>query len=492
MRQMPPELELIASIQAAIERVAGPLRAELEELREANAALSLANGALSLQNAELRARLKADSSNSSKPPSSDSPFKRPPPGKREKGKRKAGGQPGHKGTTRAVIPPEKVNYRVDVRPSACVCGTRLDGVSVEGRPLVRQVVELPPITPEVTEYTLHFVRCPCCGELNAAPIPPEAATCTGPRLTALAATLVGQYHLSRDATAELLQTVLGVPICPATVQDCCVQMSDALESPTRAVEAALPDAPAAHLDETSWRQAGIMHWLWIAVTARFVCFAVNRRRGKDQLHRWFPKGFAGVIHCDRWRPYEMFDRRQLCWAHLERDLQAIVDRNAAGGTSAVAALAGADAMFHTWHQFKEDAITRAALSEVTAAYRTQFHDFCVRGRDQDTDPKWHSLGADLLRQWNAVFRFIETEGLEPTNNTAERDLRGAVIWRRTTQGTRTVQGSLFVSRVLTAAGTCKIQKRSVLEYFREALLAFRGGGLVPGLLPGVPPPLQSG
>jgi transposase len=149
-------------------------------------------------------------------------------------------------------------------------------------------------------------------------------------------------------------------------------------------------------------------------------------------------------------------------------------------------------MFHTWHAFKEGAITRAALGEGTAAYRAQFHDFCVRGREQDADPKWHSLGGDLLRQWNTVFRFIDTEGLEPTNNAAERNLRGAVIWRRTTQGTRNEEGSLFVSRVLTATGTCKIQKRSVLEYFREALLAFRGGGPVPGLLPWAPPPLQSG
>jgi transposase len=489
---MPPELELIASIEAAIERVAKPLREEAGTLRAENQALRTANAALSLENAELRARLKTDSSNSNKPPSSDSPFKRPQPNKREKGKRKAGGQPGHKGVTRAVIPPEKVNHRVELRPSACACGTRLEGVPVEGRPQVRQVVELPPIAPEVTEYTLQFVRCPCCRALNAPPVPPEAVTCTGPRLTALAATLVGQYHLSRDAAAELLQTVLGVPICAATVQDCCVQMSDALESPTRAVEEALPAAPAAHLDETSWRQRGIMHWLWIAVTAQFECFAVNRRRGKDQLLRWFPKGFAGVIHCDRWRPYEMFGRRQLCWSHLERDLQAIVDRNGAGGPSAVVALAGADAMFRTWHHCKAGAITRAVLGEGTAAYRVQFHDFCRRGRDQDADPKWRSLGGDLLRQWDSIFRFIDTEGLEPTNNTAERDLRGAVIWRRTTQGTRTEEGSLFVSRVLTAAGTCKIQKRSVLEYFREALLAFRGGDSVPGLLPWAPPPLQSG
>lgn len=421
---------------AAAEARVLALEARVSELERENAQLRA-------ENAELRARLNKNSTNSSKPPSSDPPFKRPPP--KSKGKRKPGGQPGHKGATRAVVPPENVDERKEVRPAQCTCGQNLEGVPGAGKPNVRQVVEIPPIQPHVVEYLLQPVRCPCCHRLNEPVPPPEATTCTGPNLTALASTLVGEYRLSRDATAALLQTVLGVPICPATVQNCCVQMSEALAAPVREVEEVLPSAASIHLDETSWRQHGVMHWLWIAVAGTLCAFAVNRRRGKDQLNVWFPEGFAGVLHCDRWRPYEIFERRQLCWSHLQRDLQAIIDRRGAGEQPAVAVLAGAGSMFAAWGAFKDGRMTRADLGRQTAPYRSAFREFCTQGQQQDADRKWRSLGTDLLRQWDAVFRFLDTEDVEPTNNTAEQGLRGAVIWRRTTQGTRTDAGSLQTS-----------------------------------------------
>lgn len=476
----------------AAEARAALLETRVTELEKENAGLRLENAALRAENTELRARLNKNSTNSHQPPSSDRPFKRPPP--KEKGTRKPGGQPGHKGVTRAVIPPEKVNERKELRPEVCPCGQSLQGVPGVGKPNVRQVVELPSITPHVIEYLLQSVRCPCCRALNAPVLPPEATTCTGPNLTALVATLVGEYHLSRDAAAALLQTVLGIPICPATVQNCCAQMSAALAGPTREVEEALPAAASIHLDETGWRQRGVMHWLWIAVTDTLASFAVHRRRGREQLNLWFPKGFSGVLHCDRWRPYEIFGRRQLCWAHLERDIQAIIDRKSVGEQHAVVALAGAGTMFHAWHLFKDGSTTRAELIRQTASYRVTFRRFCTRGRDQKRDRKWRSLGADLLRQWDSVFRFLDTEGVEPTNNTAEQGLRGAVIWRRTTQGTRTDAGSLFASRVLTAVGTCRRQGRRVLDFMGDALLAHRRGTPPPSLLPPMPaePGLQPG
>jgi transposase len=234
--------------------------ARAETLEKRVVELQSENGRLRKENAELRAKVNKNSTNSHKPPSSDPPFKRPPP--KKKGERKPGGQPGHKGVTREVVPPEKVDERLEIRPDVCACGEALLGVPGVGKPNVRQVIELPDIKPHVTEYLLQRVRCPCCHALNEPVPPPEAVTCTGPNLTARVATLVGEYHLSRDATAALLQTVLGVPICAATVQSCCVQMSDALAAPTRAVEEALPAAASLHLDETSWRQRGVMHWTY--------------------------------------------------------------------------------------------------------------------------------------------------------------------------------------------------------------------------------------
>jgi transposase len=471
------------------------LRAEVEDLQvrlaaaggraaaaEARAVAAEARCAvLEQENADLRARLGKDSSNSSKPPSSDSAFKRKPP-KSATG-RKPGGQPGHKGATRAWVDPEKVTRREVLRPSTCSCGCSLSGVVAGVGTRARQVVEIPTITPEVVEYVTEALRCPRCGVVNQAELPPEATTCTGPNLTALAATLVGEYHLSRDAAAALLQSVLGVPIAPSTVQDCCNRVSEALAEPKAVVDAVLEDEPELHMDETSWKQSKVLHWLWVAHGRHVTSYAINRRRGADQLAGWFPDGFGGIVICDRWRPYERFERRQLCWSHLERDLQAIIDRGGAGAADAQVALRGAEEMFTYWHRFKDGDCSRAALQHDTADFRARFRAFCDAGAAQSADRKWRALGRDLVRQWHAVFRFLDAEGVEPTNNQAERDLRGSVMWRRGSQGTRTNAGSAFVERMLTVTANCRRQGRSALTFVTQALRALWAGDPPPSLLP---------
>ena len=437
---------------------------------------------LERENAELRVKLGKNSSNSDRPPSTDSPYKPKPPVKR--GLRKAGGQPGHKGATRAWLPPEKVDEYKLVRAPNCACGAALGAVpAMKVGAWSRQVVEVPAIVPHVTEYRFETVQCPCCARLNEPVVPAEAVTCTGPNLTALAATLVGEYHLSRDAAASLLASVLNMPICAATVQSCCDQVSAGLQAATAEVDASLPSSAVVHMDETSWKQRKELHWLWIAIGDQVTSFAINARRGWQQLAAWFPNGFTGVVNCDRWRPYERFSRRQLCWSHLERDLQAIIDAAGKGTVAATNALAGADAMFAAWWSFKEELLTRADLQVGTQLYREQFKRFCTKGTGQNRDRRWRALGRDLLRQWDAVFLFLDVEGIEPTNNAAEQGLRPGVIWRRTTQGTRTAAGSTFVQRIMTAHANCKRQSRSVLRFLADTLLAHRGGLMPPSLMP---------
>lgn len=471
---MPTTIEeliaLVLSLQA---------RVEVAEARAITAEARVVE--LEKENAELREQLGKNSSNSHKPPSSDSPYKAKPPGK--KGTRKPGGQRGHKGVTRAWVPAEKVNTRKVIRVPRCPCGTSLEGVPATTGTWSRQVVEVPVIEPHVTEYVFETVACPCCSRKNAPEVPPEAATATGPNLTALAATLVGEYHLSRDAAANLLGSVLGMPICAATVQACCVAASAALEPATTAVDAALPASNVIYMDETSWRQRKDLRWLWIAVGDTITSFAIHARRGADQLAKWFPKGFNGVVTCDRWRPYERFAKRQLCWSHLERDLQAIIDGTRAGAEPATRVLSGAGTMFETWHHFKDGHIRRDELQSLTTGFRQQFKTFCTLGSRQKRDRRWRALGRDLLRQWDAVFRFLDTEGVEPTNNTAERGLRSGVIWRRTTQGSRTDAGTLFVQRMMTVTANCKRQARSVLRFLADTLMASRAGSVTPSLLP---------
>ena len=219
------------------------------------------------------------------------------------------------------------------------------------------------------------------------------------------------------------------------------------------------------------------------MTERATAYPIHARRGAQQLACWFPGGFDGVVTCDRWRPYERFARRQLCWSHLERDLQATVDAGRAGAGAAGTALAGAGEMFATWGQFEDGVIDRAALQRRTRDYRDQFRACCRRGARQRRDLRWRNLGGDLLRQWHAVFLFLDTPGVEPTNNVAERGLRSSVMWRRGSQGTRTGAGSTLVERVLTAAANCRRQGRGVLEFLAASLQAPRAGQPTPSLLP---------
>jgi transposase len=468
------------------ERRSAEAERRVEALEEKNREQVAVIAKLSCEVAELKRRLDQNSSNSSKPPSSDPESARARRKKRTESRRKRGAQKGHEGVTRSMVPTEQVTKRIDVHPTECVgCGGDLAGGREVGTPTLHQVVELPPIQPEVNEYVLHGTCCPQCGLVNHARPPAEARYRTGPRLTAATAMLVGEYHLSREAVADLLDTLFGVPICKGTVQACCERTGAALEQPVRELTEALPQTPSAFMDETGWREAGAKRWLWIAVTTAFVVFAINAKRGRDQLRQWFPNGYKGVIHSDRWTAYHFFDRtlRQLCWSHLIRDLTAIMEAKLAGSEAAAVILKGVDGMFRQWHAFRNGEIGRDELKTATTEFRNKFREFCATGEGQAADRKWRAVGHYLLKFWPAVFLFIERDGVEPTNNTAERWLRPAVLWRKICQGTRSADGSVFAGRILTTVGTCRLQGRGVLDYLTDAVRCHITGTPVPSLLP---------
>jgi transposase len=475
--------ELWATFPPAAQALIVALAAEVATLRVANAALTTRVRAL-------EARLGQNSSNSSRPPSSDLPAVRRrapvPTGRTGRTGRAPGGQPGHAAHQRAVVPPERVDRIVDHRPARCAqCGVVLPVTALTDDFVAHQVTEVPPLRAEVTEHRLHRVRCAACGAPTRAALPPEVPTgAFGPRLQATVAVLSGRYRLSRREVADVCDTVLDAPLCVGSVDRLCQATSDALATPMAAVVATLPTAPVVNADETGWRQAGQSRWLWTVVTTLATVFVIATSRGSGVIKGLLGEAFAGILGSDRWSAYGWLDvaSRQVCWAHLARDWQALIDRGGAAAPLGRRGVALTRALFRAWHRFRDGAVDRAGLRGELVPVQAGFERLLDDGA-ACADPKAAGLCRALDRLWPALWTFVDEEGVEPTNNAAERALRPAVLWRKGSFGTQSDGGARFVERLLTVTATCKQQRCSVLAYLTAVCTAAQLGQPIPSLLP---------
>lgn len=427
--------------------------------------------------AELEARLKSDSSNSHKPPSSDPPRAKPAPPKKSRG-RKPGGQPGHPKAQRARLDPDRV---IDHTPRRCrACDAPLAGR--DPSPRCHQVWELPAVKPLVTEHRFHTLTCPC-GHATPAPRPAGAAADGyGPRLKAAVAYLTGVAHLSKAQAGALLGDLLGVPISAGQVCAIEAEAAASLAPVVAELRAALPGGDV-HMDETGWKQSGRLCWLWVGVAELFTAFHIAFSRGRRAVEELLGAGYAGVLTCDRWGAYNRVGRRQLCWAHLRRDFQALIDRGGAGRRVGEELLLISDLVFLNWHRIRDGTLQwRTAARRILAWYEPDFRVAVESGAGCRCAPAAR-LCRDLLARWDHLWTFCRVEGVEPTNNAAERALRPAVLWRKKSQGTRGEAGSRYVAAMLSVAATCKQQGKKVWSYLTEVFAACAEGRPGPSLLP---------
>jgi transposase len=456
--------------------------------------------ALWAENAHLRARLahleqqvqavtaQADrtSANSSRPPSADPPHAPPRPPRRPTGRRR-GAQPGHAAHQRRILPPEQVDHAADHWPASCRhCRAPLaPGPDREvGDPARHQVVEAPPVRVTVTDHYLHRLRCARCRGLTRAELPPAAPPGPfGPRLQAIVALLSSRYRLSRREVAAVCADLLGADLCVGSVDALCRATSQALAGPVAQVQAAVRQAGVANADETEWRQAGQRRWLWVVVTAAATVFTVARSRGSTVIKGLLGEAFAGILGSDRWSAYGWVEptRRQVCWAHLKRDFQALVDWGGAATPIGAAALALLDPLFDAWHQARADPAAAARLAETVAPTQGAFRMLLEVGQ-RSPSPKAAGLCRSLLRLWPALWTFVTEPGVDPTNNAAERAVRPAVLWRKGSFGSQSDEGALFVARLLSVAATCRQRDRSLLAYLTAVCTAAQRGQPIPSLL----------
>jgi transposase len=435
---------------------------------------------------EALARLGTNATNSSVPPSANPPDAPKPVTKKRTGN-PSGGQPGHPARLRRRLPPQRLTHTIRLVPRRCErCHEPLpaDAGPDDPEPSWHQVAELPALAAHVTEYQGHFRTCPCCGTLNHAPIPAELkAHSVGPRLAATLAYLTGSHHVSQRGLEEIAADVFEVPLARGTVGNLQAEVSAALAPAHAEALAAVRAAAVKNVDETSWKLSGKLCWLWVAAAGTVAAFLIHARRGWDGLAALLGADVQGVVGSDRWSAYGRLSPwcRQVCWAHLKRDFQKLVDRGGPAARLGEKLQRIAARVFEEWHLFRGGAFGRRALQNHLDGEARELERLLRAGR-RCADAKAAAFCANVLALLPAVWRFVVTEGVEPTNNHAERLLRRGVLWRKNAFGSQSAAGCRFVERLLTAVQTRRLQGRSVLRYLHEALVAHRNGLPSPSLL----------
>jgi transposase len=457
----------------------GPLRTALDEALQQIAQLQA-------EVRDLRAQLNRNSSNSSTPPSADPPGAPKPVVKTPTG-RKPGGQPGHAGHHRHRLSPERVRFVVPYIPTTCThCHAALPAQPGPGdpEPTWHQVAELPELAAVITEHQGHARTCPGCACLNWGAIPPEIrAHVIGPRLTAVMSYFSGRLHLGRRVVEEVVETVFDVPTSLGSIVTLEAETCAALAGPYQEAQTAVREAPVKNTDESGWSEKGQKRWLWTAATTTVAFFVIHLRRSFEGLQALLGETITGVVCSDRWAAYSKLplELRQICWAHLKRDFQKLVDRGGPADAIGRAGLEVVECLFADWWTFRRGELDRAGLQARLDPIARELQEVLERGRGC-ADSKAATFCANVLALYPALWLFAAMEGVEPTNNHAERILRLGVLWRKNAFGCHSPAGCRFVERMLTVVQTLRLRKRPVLDYLHRAIVAHRAGLPAPQLL----------
>lgn len=435
---------------------------------------------LEQENRDLRARLDANSNNSSKPPSSD--FKKNKPAKKPSSGKPSGGQKGHPGYYRELVDSTQVNRIVDCEAfKPChFCGC---AVEASGGPMMRhQVYELPPIHLDITEYRIATGQCEGCHRKQLASLPEGVSFgITGPKLTSFMSILVTKYQLSRRALKEFLAEHFNFQISLGTVFNKEKIVNRVLKEPVDALLPIVKQSISANMDETGHRESGQNYWVWTVASKTAAYFKITKSRGKKVIDELMAD-FEGIVISDRHAAYHYFDseQRQMCWSHLKRDFtklwqkdDKVISRIGKG------LLARECELFQVWHRFKKGEITRDELQLKARPITKAVGEYLEQGSYTAPELKAARFCKNLLENFSSLWVFLNKEGVEPTNNHAERCLRGLVIWRKKYFGTQSSVGSEYLARAASLNTTARLQGISPFKYLTAAINAYFSQGQIP-------------
>lgn len=432
--------------------------------------------------AQLERKSTRSSRNSSQPPSQDPPSAPPRRGKDPSG-RKQGAQTGHEGKGRELLPTSAVDEVIVHWPTRCECGhlfSERERVAV-GEPVRHQVEELPRLAVTVSEHQCPRVRCPGCGKRTRAALPAAVApSAFGPRFHAAVAVLSVRNRVSRRDVVECCEQLFGARISAGTVDAILERVADALVDPDTDLLERVRASKALNMDETGWRTAGVRRALWGAFTDRHGVLRVREDRHEDHAKDLLADTTA-IVTSDRWWAYSHLPlkQRQVCWAHLRRDFTAHAEGLAAEKAFGEAGLRVCEELFWSWeiYQHTHD---RKELKRRIRALRREFKPILRTYSGKAPRYKYtRGMARNLLKLWPALWTFTDHRGIEPTNNHAERALRGAVIYRKLSLGTQSDDGERRIERLLSVHTTCRLQRRPLHDYLVEAFAAHSRGDPVP-------------
>ena len=456
--------------------------ATLRQCHEVIEAQALQIAQLREQMALLQERLKLDSRNSSKPPSSDGPAVGNR-AQRRASTRKRGAQVGHKGSFRATLDESQVDSIVDCPPPpVCECG---EPVQADGKPVRHQVFDVPPVKARVDEYRLYSGRCTGCGKLHRAALPPGVPSGQiGPRALALVGMLGTRYHLTQQKTRDLLAQLMGVDFSVGAISQAHGKVAQALKAPLAEAAASLCSAAVLHMDETHYPREGSANWVWGVVQPSLVVYSVLPSRARYVINDLIGAQPQAVVVSDRYAGYAHIDasRRQVCWAHLLRDFTRIAQRAGQPGRIGQRLLGLGCVMF----RWRNRGMTTAEQFE---PLQRRMRQALQSGADQAACRRTANTCANLLKLWPALWGFITHAGVQPTNNAAEQALRTIVLKRKISGPTRSRRGDEFIARGFSAFETCRRQGRDFIGYLHGAVIAWIDKTIPPSLLPA---PVPSG